>query len=223
MDTLTRVLFVAIVISSISWMVRNFRLRAKMMRSHPPVGYVPPSVESWRWGSPPVEVGLETRDDAGSSCVTLPPALPASQVIESIFGYLIFGGSLLGLVGTLISEGNDAPLTFRIGFFTFLMLCGWGLTFTNALVTRIDLTPDQAVILLRHGIVLYRRVVLRRNPRLELQCTVQSAMAMSRWQDAPHIYLTVTGVFPGKRLMMKCTPAQGEWIRDGLEHWARSA
>ena len=208
---------------------RNLSVRAEFIRKHPPVPYAPPRGESFRFGELPGDIGadIERVDEAEASRITLPELRKGSQTAGSIAGWiLMIGGGLL--LGQLLVDPADPNmgLGLRLGLPALIILMGFGLTYVDNAIQVIELTPDRATFIGRHGFVFYQRIVVKRKPGLKFGGSTESALTMhSRVHrsagELPSYIIIVSGGWSlRRRILLRCTPAQGAWIRDALAYWA---
>lgn len=211
--------------------LRNLRVRAEFIKKHPPVPYAPPGGESFRFGELPRDLGtdIERADEPEASRITLPERRKGSQTAGSIAGWILMIGGGLLLVQLLIDPADpDMGLGLRLGLPALIMLMGFGLTYVDSAIQVIELTPERATFIGCHGFVFYQRIVVKRDPGLKFAGSTESVLTMhSRAHtstiELPSYIIMVSGGWSlRKRILLRCTPAQGTWIRDALAYWASS-
>jgi hypothetical protein len=173
--------------------------------------------DAWRWAPPPD--GLQVADDAACSHLRLDGRFPPLHVATSILGYVMMAASVAGAV-YLLATGADDLLRLSVPVAGFL--AGRGLLEVNAHVVRVDLSPGEIVLVVRHGIGLHRRVRLRPRPGCRFEGRMQSALAASSSQIEPDAFLYYVDCRAGllaRRFTLLCNRTQGSWITGGLNAW----
>lgn len=210
---------------------RNLRVRAEFIRKHPPVPYAPPGGEGFRFGELPRDMGpdIERADEPEASRITLPERRKSSQTAGSIAGWILMIGGGLLLVQLLVNPADPGMgLGLRLGLPALIMLMGLGLTYVDNAIQVIELTPERVTFIGRHGFVFYQRIVVNRDPGLKFVGSTESALTMhsrvhsSTIELPSYIIMVSRGWSLRKRILLRCTPAQGAWIRDALAYWASS-
>ncbi|MFW5857394.1 MAG: hypothetical protein ACOCX4_05910 [Planctomycetota bacterium] len=209
--------------------VLYFRWRRET-RKHESLAYPDASEATWRWAAPPAAAdGVTVTQEDTVSRIALSDDPPATQWLALLGG----GGCqllVLYLLGRWIWLGLPEHMA-PWGVFIFaggVALFGLALLRLDAYVYAIERRPDGVTFLIRYAVFASRRIEVpaARFARLAVSGQPQRFFAMQTDQDHVHYRLELKKrrfLARTRRLLLHCQPAEGAWVRDGLQEYARYA
>lgn len=205
-------------IPAVIWHIQQTQKEAKRLRElgasvHPTL------LEGWRWSQPHSSVDLTLKGDAGRSVIEIPSDTDGTEWAGLLFGALVaIGGLALALASVLQHLSFSGALII----FAVTSAVGYGLLWLNSKLIAVELTPENARLIVRYG-VFFRRSYRYSRAQLanrKIHFREQSVGAMYTGQDRVWTYLVIEGV-SSQRFIVPAPPVTVSWITHGLHAWCR--
>ncbi|MGA1603098.1 MAG: hypothetical protein ACO4CG_12520 [Prochlorothrix sp.] len=192
-----------------------------------------PNTDQWRWRRPDRSVdmgdwndrGLQLLDTATGSHLRFPKRLVLAELLIQLLGYGVLGLILFLGLGLGLGVLRDPTTWLETGaiFALFGAIGVWCVRCSHQ-VTRIDLYPDRADLVVKYGFWFQRKYRLQPHPRLKFNALKQTWRTRDLRRNRPCCEILVEQSFLpvislNRKFSLACGPAQGSWIVGGLNYW----
>ena len=210
------------------YIAKNQKNWFSFVQSHPHVEYRrTENLDAWRWSDPPEGVLLRKEDSSGCSRLKLPDIRINFNEGGTFVGccLILFAiGLWCYFLFIILSSGKfNVDMFSAIGAVSvaplFIAFIGYCAFYLDSRAVAIELERDRVIIVIRYGVILFRRFTYRRNRIRSFSGKIQSSWTMERDQEVPRYHLSVKRGFFSKTFVTDCDPSQGNWIVAGLENW----